>query len=30
MGGEAWVDDRPYGGSRFVVRLPRDRSEITP
>ncbi len=21
-GGEAWVDDRPYGGSRFVVRLP--------
>ena len=30
MGGEAWVEDRPYGGSRFVVRLPRDRSELSP
>lgn len=29
MGGEAWVEDRPYGGSRFVVRLPRDRSELS-
>ena len=22
-GGEAWVEDRPGGGARFVVRLPR-------
>ena len=22
LGGEAWVEDRPGGGARFVVRLP--------
>jgi len=24
LGGEAWVEDRPGGGARFVVRLPTD------
>jgi signal transduction histidine kinase len=26
LGGEAWVEDRPGGGSRFVVRLPTEAS----
>ena len=28
MGGSAWVEDRPEGGSRFVIELPADVNEV--
>jgi signal transduction histidine kinase len=29
LGGEAWVEDRPGGGARFVVRLPTEDEATT-